>query len=88
MAKCSPARKARLKARHAAERAIEQQLCDNLRRTGASCATCSHLRKLGKNTYCLLDSDWEGHAVVKPDFLCSRFGAKLIPAHPPKVKEG
>lgn len=83
MAKCSPARKARLKARHQAEAAEERQKSILLRKAGHSCSTCAHKSKMSSmapKIACDLDSDWEGYAIVKPDFVCSRFEAVSPPA--------
>ena len=80
MSKCSPARKARLRARHQAEAAEERRLSDALRAEGKSCATCLNSDKpfsmIGK-TVCQLDSDWEGYCTVKPEFVCSRFKPQI-----------
>lgn len=76
MAKCSPARKARLRARHQAEAVEEKRISDGLRAEGKSCSNCLHGDKpfsmMGK-TVCQLDSDFQGYATRQPDFVCSRF---------------
>lgn len=73
MSKTSPARKARLRARHQAEAAEELRKCMILKADGHSCATCDHSRHEYKALYCMLDSDFYGNAVVRPEFVCSRF---------------
>lgn len=78
MAKCSPARKARLRARREVARAEEERLCAILRRDGHSCATCLHSSNpfaLGKMA-CDLDSDFHGYATVAPTNVCSRFTSR------------
>lgn len=81
MAKCSPARKARLRARHQAEMELERQKCAVLRAANCSCATCAHARKKHMrkpdDLICLLDSDFYGDRVVKPTDICSRFELRI-----------
>lgn len=74
MAKNSPARKARLQARHLATAAEERRLSKDLMAQGHSCSTCEHKGWRGPaELICELDSDFYGYVRVKPGHVCSRF---------------
>ena len=79
MGRVSPARKQRLRERHAAEAAEEQRQCDALKAQGKSCAICLHSDRPGSlrgKMACQLDSDFQGYAITHPSNICSRFRAR------------
>jgi hypothetical protein len=75
MAKCSPARKARLRERAKAAAAEERTACAALKAAGKSCSTCEHrgTRPIDKGLICELDSDFQGYRRVPQNYVCSRF---------------
>lgn len=75
MAKCSPARKQRLRERAKAAQNAEQEACAILRAAGRSCSTCEHrgTRPMDKGLICELDSDSQGYRRVPQNYVCSRF---------------
>lgn len=74
MAKCSPARKERLRERARMAQADERRICTALRIQGSQCSVCQHKGwRMEAKLVCELDSDFQGYRLVEPDYVCSRF---------------
>lgn len=71
----SPGEKRRRKAKREREQAAYAEALAAVTAQGFSCLTCKHRARtlIGNQHHCELDSDHEGYAIVRPDYVCPRY---------------